>query len=282
MSPRGSGPRRTGVLVLLSCTAVCSGWSGVVPSLTHHRLRLRAPVLSEYGPMSYRELQQACKARGLPAKGKAEELRARLSGEEDTGAEMSTQMPLTPLPPVDESPLDESPPVDADDPEGEALFAEFESETEATAEEIDELESMDLIDIEQLELLEQEETKQEAAFGESAADESAADESAAEESAAEGGAEGGADELDRAISDMGAPAAFAPSGSLSPLDESLPTDAFGGILPREHIYLEIDPFLPYVGPRVCHISGFDSPPKRLSIRLERCVLDRQPLRSGAA
>ena len=234
MSPRGSGPRRTGVLVLLSCAAVCSGWSGVVPSLTHHRLRLRAPVLSEYGPMSYRELQQACKARGLPAKGKAEELRARLSGEEDT--EMSTQMPLTPLPPVDESPLDdeppldespadESPPVDADDPEGEALFAEFESETEATAEEIDELESMDLIDIDQLELIEQEETTQEAASGESAAEESAAEESAAEESAAEGVAEGvaegGADELDRAISEMGAPAAFAPSGSLSPLDESL-------------------------------------------------------------
>ena len=29
----------------------------------------------------------------------------------------------------------------------------------------------------------------------------------------------------------------------------------------KHIYLENGPFLPYVGPRFCHISGFNSPPQ---------------------
>ena len=58
-------------------------------------LRALAPraCADAFGPMTYRELQAACKAAGLPARGKADELRARLREQGSDGASESAPEP---------------------------------------------------------------------------------------------------------------------------------------------------------------------------------------------
>ena len=58
-------------------------------------LRALAPraCADAFGPMTYRELQAACKAAGLPARGKADELRARLREQGSDGASESVPEP---------------------------------------------------------------------------------------------------------------------------------------------------------------------------------------------
>lgn len=81
-------------------------------------MRARTPTMSgDLSAMSYRELQQACKERGLRASGKADELRERLM-QALTSEAAAVSKPAAPTPPAPKAVVDTWPvPSSADDAE---------------------------------------------------------------------------------------------------------------------------------------------------------------------